>query len=68
MALKEIKYIALVIESERGWGSRVDETIEFDTPEERDAFVKEFNSHNTEEVTPDWYMRAERGRDVIRDI
>jgi hypothetical protein len=48
-----------IIESERGWGSKVDEVKEFDTLELAETFVTEFNSHNTEETVPDWYMRAE---------
>ncbi len=60
MALKEVKYTAILIESERGWGQRVDEVKEFDTEKERDDFIKEFNSHS-------WYMRAEKGRDRIKE-
>ena len=48
-----------LIESEAGWGSRVDEIIYFDTEQTAKAFVKEFNSYNTEAVAPDWYMVAE---------
>ena len=48
-----------IIESERGWGSKVDEVKKFPSLEEAEAFVTEFNSHNTEETVPDWYMRAE---------
>ncbi len=48
-----------IIESERGWGSKIDEVRTFPSLEEAEAFVTEFNSHNTEETVPDWYMRAE---------
>ncbi len=48
-----------IIESERGWGSKVDEVKEFATVELAEAFVEEFNSFNTEEKVPDWYQRAE---------
>lgn len=67
MALKEIKYTAIIIESERGWGQRIDETKEFDTAEERDKFIKEYNSKNTDAVVPDWYMKAEKGPDKINE-
>lgn len=49
-----------IIESEAGWGQRVDETLDFG--EDREAaveYVREFNRKNTESSTPDWYMRAE---------
>lgn len=52
------KYTATIMEYERGWGSRVDEIREFDTEEDRDAFVKDFNSKNTADTAPDWYMVA----------
>lgn len=47
-----------IIESERGWGSKVDETREFATEAERDAFIVEFNSKNTDDVVPDIYWYA----------
>lgn len=56
-----------IIESERGWGQRVDEVKRFDTLADAEAFVKEFNSGNTELVAPDWYMVAlapERSKDA----
>lgn len=46
-------------EYERGWGSRIDEVKEFGTKEEAEQYVLEFNSSNTAEVVPDWYMVAE---------
>jgi hypothetical protein len=48
-----------IIESEAGWGQKVDEVKEFPTKEEANAFVKEFNSYNSLPYTPDWYMYAE---------
>lgn len=52
-----------LIESERGWGSKVDEVKYFDSPEAAKAFVAEFNKQNTSTVVPDWYMYAEyRGK------
>lgn len=52
---------AILLEYERGWGSRVDEVREFMTEEERDQFIIQFNSKNTESSAPDWYMIAEKG-------
>lgn len=52
-------YKVQLIEYERGWGSKVDETKYFDTKESAMTFVNEFNSKNTSPVAPDWYMVAE---------
>ena len=48
-----------LVEHERGWGSRIDETLYFDNEEEAKAYVKNFNSQNTEVTVPDWYMVAD---------
>lgn len=45
-------------EYERGWGSKVDEVKEFDTPEQARDFCLEFNAKNDNPVVPDWYMVA----------
>lgn len=48
-----------IIESERGWGSKIDEVKEFDTPELAATFVKDYNDkHNPPGPVPDWYMVA----------
>lgn len=47
-----------VIESEKGWGQRLDETRLFETHEEAIEFMKQFNSHNDKKAVPDWYMYA----------
>lgn len=54
-------YKAIIMEYERGWGSRVDSTRDFDTEAERDAFIIKYNSKNTEEVVPDYYTVAISG-------
>lgn len=48
-----------IIERERGWGQKVDETKFFDNFAEADAFVAQYNSHNPPGPAPDWYMQAE---------
>ena len=53
------KWKVFIIESERGWGQRVDEVKVFDDYDEAREFVEEYNSHNTAAVVPDWYMYAE---------
>lgn len=40
------KFKVVVIESERGWGQKVDEVRTFDTYEEASAFRDKINSHN----------------------
>lgn len=48
-----------VIESERGWGQRVDEYRRFETKEEAEAWVKAYNAQNNLPQVPDWYMYAQ---------
>ena len=49
-----------IIESERGWGQKIDETIYFDNEEEAKAYVRNYNlEHNTATEVPDWYMMAQ---------
>lgn len=48
-----------IIEYERGWGSKVDETIYFDNEAEARKYCDDFNSKNTAKEVPDWYMIAE---------
>jgi hypothetical protein len=47
-----------IIESERGWGSKVDEVKRFDTQEEAEAFCNDYNKDNNLQQVPDWYMYA----------
>ena len=60
----EIMWKVAIIESERGWGSKVDEVKSFDTYEAAIEFQKKFNAPNDEDYAktgkvPDWYMQAE---------
>jgi hypothetical protein len=50
-----------IIESERGWGSRIDEIKEFSTKDEAFDFVIKYNNkHNPLlDCAPDWYMYAQ---------
>lgn len=54
-----------VIESERGWGQRVDDHMVCLTVEDAKAFIKEFNAKNNEPSVPDWYMYAEDSTKAI---
>lgn len=47
-----------IIESERGWGQKVDEVKKFDNLKEARAFVRKYNAKNNLPYTPDWYMYA----------
>lgn len=49
-----------IIESEAGWGQRVDSQLEFPTKEEAEAYCREYNlKHNPPlDHAPDWYMYA----------
>lgn len=53
-----------IIESERGWGSKIDETIYFDNEAEARQYAMAYNmKYNTATEVPDWYMRADsRGK------
>lgn len=51
-------YNVLIIESERGWGQRVDSKKEFKSLEEAERFIEDFNSANNQDIVPDWYMYA----------
>ena len=53
-----------IIESERGWGQRVDEVKEFKSYEAAKKFQIEFNKENNLLSVPDWYMVA---RDPVFD-
>lgn len=48
-----------MLESERGWGNRIDETVRFETEELAQAYVTEYNTRfNSSPTVPDWYMVA----------
>ncbi len=51
-------YKVEIIESERGWGQKVDEVKYFDNEKEAKAFCERYNRENTSDVVPDWYMVA----------
>ena len=47
-----------IVESERGWGQRIEDTERFPSKEKAENFVKQFNSQNDKQEVPDWYMYA----------
>ena len=58
MAFIEVRYRVDLIESERGWGQRVDDQKYFDSIEEAEEYAATFNSQNNLNYVPDWYMYA----------
>lgn len=58
---KPAAYKVVIIESESGWGQKIDETIFFDNEVEAKQYVIDYNTkHNLGSgPTPDWYMYAE---------
>ena len=56
---RPVGYRVDLIEYERGWGSKIDETLYFDNEAEAREYVREFNSKNTATEVPDWYMIAD---------
>jgi hypothetical protein len=54
-----VKYSVTIIESERGWGQRVDEILYFDKAEEAIKYTDDYNKqYNPPGPVPDWYMVA----------
>lgn len=53
------KVIVQIIESEAGWGQRVDETKVFTSTAKAEAFVKRYNARNNLPQVPSWYMYAQ---------
>ena len=50
----------VIIESERGWGSKIDEELYFDNEAEARKYAIDYNNkYNTATEVPDWYMRAD---------
>ena len=61
---RPVGYRVDLIESARGWGSKIDEVLYFDNEEEAREYARAFNARNTAATAPDWYMRADyRGRE-----
>ena len=54
-----VGYRVNLIEYERGWGQKLDETLYFDNEAEAREYVRSFNAKNTAKEVPDWYMIAE---------
>lgn len=73
MEVKTVEVWAVdILESERGWGNRIDDTRYFETKQQAQEFVKEYNKDNNPLLpVPDWYMIAlepRKARLVTKDI
>ena len=62
------KYRVRYTEYERGWGSRPEGFDDFDTFEAARKAQERFNSKNTAESAPDWYMIADNPVFVDADV
>ena len=56
---RPIAYRVDLVEYERGWGSKIDETLYFDNEAEARKYCEDFNAPNTDLLAPDWYMIAD---------
>ena len=54
-----------VIESDRFMGQKVDGYRRFETKEKAQKWVSEFNSENTLDYVPEWYMYAQEPHHVL---
>jgi hypothetical protein len=56
-----------MIESEVGWGAKIDEVKEFPTKEKAVAFAEKYNKkYNNLDHAPSWYIKAVVESDMIR--
>lgn len=53
-----VAYKVVIIESERGWGQKVDEVKYFDNESDALKFVEQYNADLPPGPAPDWYMIA----------
>lgn len=65
---KVTAYRVDIVEYERGWGSKIEDTYYYDNEDEAKTYVREYNDKynpplKAGESVPDWYMIAEyRGK------
>jgi hypothetical protein len=57
--MKNSAFKIAVIESESGWGRKIDDYMVCLSTDDTKAFEKEFNSKNNLSSAPDWYMSVE---------
>ena len=57
--MKNLAVKIAVIESEAGWGRKIDDYMVCLSIEDAKTFEKDFNSENKASSTPKWYMQVE---------
>lgn len=62
--MSKYKWQVDIVESERGWGQRVDEVKLFEDEQSAMDFVTDYNKHNNLPETPDWHMYATNPKKV----
>ena len=57
--MQEKYYRVDMLESEAGWGSRIDEVFYYKNQEDALEFVNRYNAeYNNQKTTPSWYIMA----------
>ncbi len=56
--MAQYRWKVVITEYERGFGQRDGGVKFFDDEQEAIDYTDEYNSHNTAETVPDWYMSA----------
>ena len=54
-----MRHKVIIIESEAGWGQKIDEVKFFPTQKAAEAFVTKHNKVNNKAIVPEIYWRAE---------
>lgn len=59
----KLPFYVEIVEYERGWNSKVEDTIDFATWAEAETYIKEYNDKYNPPLpggrVPDWYMTAQ---------
>jgi hypothetical protein len=66
-ALPKEVHLVHIIESERGWGQKIEDVKEFNSKTEAEEFITEYNSVNDKPTVPDWYMMAKYAGTKIKE-
>lgn len=58
-------FMVIMLESEKGWGERIDDVLYFSQYEVASDFVKKYNNKwNDFDSVPDWYIQAQTPKPV----
>jgi hypothetical protein len=67
LVMAKYRWRVNIIESERGWGQKVEDVKFFDDEQSAIDFVTNFNKDNNLDYVPDWYMFADEPKKVMVD-